>query len=77
LNNLGILYLRTRRPDEAIETFEQCIRAAPAYDQAYLNLSRVYAIRGEREKAKAILQELLQRQPEHTQAKQALAELEK
>jgi len=59
LNNLGILYLHTRRPTEAIQSFEQSIRMAPAYDQAYLNLARVYAIEGDREKAKSILQELL------------------
>ena len=53
LNNLGVLYLRTRRPEEAIHSFEESIRVAPEYDQAYLNLARVYAIQGEREKARA------------------------
>jgi len=52
LNNLGILYLRTRRPEEAKRSFEESIRVAPAYDQAYLNLARVFAIEGNREKSK-------------------------
>ena len=30
LNNLGVLYLRTRRRDEAVAKFEECIRVAPA-----------------------------------------------
>ena len=54
-NNLGILYLVTTRRDEAVASFEQCIRVAPAFDQAYLNLARVYAIEGAREKARAVL----------------------
>jgi len=77
LNNLGILYVRTRRPVEAIESFAQSIRVAPAYDQAYLNLSRLYVIQGDREKAKIVLRELLEQNPDHAQAKQTLAELEK
>ena len=43
LNNLGVLYLRTGRRDEAVASFEECIRVAPAFDQSYLNLARVYA----------------------------------
>ena len=40
LNNLGILYLRTQRRDEAVASFETCIRVAPGFDQSYLNLAR-------------------------------------
>lgn len=76
LNNLGILYLRTRRPAEAIQSFEQSIRVAPSYDQAYLNLARVYAIEGDREKAKTVLRALLDQQPDHAQAKAELKQLE-
>jgi tetratricopeptide (TPR) repeat protein/peroxiredoxin len=76
LNNLGILYLHTQHPVEAIQSFEQSIRVAPAYDQAYLNLARVYAIEGDREKAKAVLQDLLKQHPDHAQAKEGLKQLE-
>ncbi len=75
LNNLGILYLRTHRPDEAVKSFEESIRVAPAYDQAYLNLARVYVIQGEREKAKAVLRELLKQHPDHAKAKEELNQL--
>jgi tetratricopeptide (TPR) repeat protein len=75
LNNLGILYLRTRRRDEAVAQFEQCIRVAPAFDQAYLNLARVYAIEGNLEKARAVLQALLTQHPNHVAARQALEQL--
>lgn len=77
LNNLGILYLRTQRPEQAIESFEQCMRVAPAYDQAYLNLARVYVIEGDRDKAKSILQQLLQRHPDHPQATELIKQLER
>jgi tetratricopeptide (TPR) repeat protein len=75
LNNLGILYLRTHRPVEAMKSFEQSIVVAPAYDQAYLNLARVYVIEGDREKAKAVLRDLLKQHPDHAQAKQELSQL--
>jgi tetratricopeptide (TPR) repeat protein len=75
LNNLGILYLRTHRLEDAIKSFEQSIRLAPAYDQAYLNLARVYVIEGNREKAKAVLRELLKQNPDDEQAKQELNQL--
>lgn len=75
LNNLGILYLRTRRRDEAVATFEECIRVAPLFDQAYINLARVYALEGATGKARAVLMDLLKRQPGHVQAEKALKEL--
>jgi FimV-like protein len=76
LNNLGVLYLRTRRPQEAIASFEESIRVAPAYEQSYLNLARVYSILGDREKARAVLLELLTQHPDHPQAKEQLAQLD-
>ncbi|HXM23455.1 MAG TPA: tetratricopeptide repeat protein [Terriglobales bacterium] len=75
LNNLGVLYLRTRRRDEAVASFEECIRVAPAFDQSYLNLARVYALEGATEKARTLLQELLNQHPDHVQAQKALEQL--
>jgi Flp pilus assembly protein TadD len=76
LNNLGILYLMTRRRDEAIASFEQCIRVAPSFDQAYLNLARVYALEGAQDKARSVLSDLLQQHPDHPQATQMLEQLQ-
>jgi tetratricopeptide (TPR) repeat protein len=75
LNNLGILLVRTHHPDDAVARFEECIRVAPTFDQSYLNLARVYAIEGDREKARNTLLELLKQRPNHAQAKQMLQEL--
>ena len=45
---------------------------APGFDQAYLNLARLYVILQEKEKARAVLQALLHEQPQHKMAQQAL-----
>jgi Flp pilus assembly protein TadD len=75
LNNLGILYLRTQRRDEAVASFKQCIRVAPSFDQAYLNLARVYSVEGAPGEARAVLLELLKQHPDHAQAKSMLEQL--
>ncbi len=75
LNNLGVLYLRTKRRDDAIRSFEECIRVAPGFDRSYLNLARVYAIEGDREKARTVLRALLKEHPDHPQARQTLDQL--
>jgi len=77
LNNLGILYLRTQRRDEAVAKFEECIRVAPAFDQSYLNLARVYVVENTPQKARGVLFELLRQHPEHAVAKEMLGELER
>jgi tetratricopeptide (TPR) repeat protein len=76
LNNLGVLYLVTQRRDQAVASFEECIRVAPGFDQAYLNLARVYALEGTRDKARELLLDLLKRNPNHAQAKQMLEQLQ-
>jgi Flp pilus assembly protein TadD len=75
LNNLGVLYLRTQRRDEAVASFEECIRVAPAFDQSYLNLARVYSIEGAPDKARAVLLELLKQHPDHASAQKMLEQL--
>jgi Flp pilus assembly protein TadD len=72
LNNLGILYLRTQRRDDAVAQFLESIRLAPSFDQSYLNLARVYSLEGDRDKASAVLLDLLKQHPGHVQAQQAL-----
>jgi tetratricopeptide (TPR) repeat protein len=75
LNNLGILYLRSGRRDEAMARFEECIRSAPEFDQAYLNLARVYAAEGTPDKARIVLEALLRQRPGNAQAQAALDQL--
>jgi Flp pilus assembly protein TadD len=77
LNNLGIVYLRAGHRAEAIERFRESIRVAPQYDQSYLNLARLYAIEGDRQKARSVLEELLKQHPDHAQALDELKQLER
>jgi Flp pilus assembly protein TadD/peroxiredoxin len=72
LNNLGVFFVREERYPEAEEKFTTCIRLAPNFDQAYLNLARLYVILKEKDKARGVLQALLQQQPQHKMAQQAL-----
>jgi len=77
LNNLGVLYLRTRRRDKAVASFQECIRIAPDFDQSYLNLARVYALEGDPSQARAVLLDLLKHHPGHAQAQTALEQVPK
>jgi tetratricopeptide (TPR) repeat protein len=72
LNNLGVLLVRQGRYADAQEKFENCIHVAPNLDQGYLNLARLYAMMNNKEKARSVLQDLLQRQPENKFAQQSL-----
>jgi tetratricopeptide (TPR) repeat protein len=75
LNNLGILYLRTRRTEQAKQCFQDSIRLAPAYNPSYLNLARVYAIEGDKARARETLEQLLEVHPDDAQAKRELEAL--
>ena len=57
------------------QAFEECIRVAPAFDQSYLNLARVYAIEDTPDKARAVLLELLKQHPGHEQAQKMIGQL--
>ncbi len=72
LNNLGVLLVRAERYSEAEEEFKICIRVAPNFDQAYLNLARLYVVLKNEQQAKDVLHQLLQLQPGHKMAQQAL-----
>jgi thioredoxin-like negative regulator of GroEL len=67
-----VFFVREERYPEAEEKFAACIRVAPGFDQAYLNLARLYVMLKKKEKAREVLQALLQQQPEHKLAQQAL-----
>jgi Flp pilus assembly protein TadD len=48
------------------------MRVAPDFDQSYINLARLYAMRGDKERAREVLRELLRLQPQNPGAMQAL-----
>jgi tetratricopeptide (TPR) repeat protein len=70
-----VLYIRTGKLSEAEAVLEECVRAAPSFDVAYLNLAKAYVATGRREEAQGILRQLLEVHPGHPGALQALQEL--
>ena len=76
INNLGVLYLKMGQVNDAVAAFRYGIQNAPDHDMLYLNLGRVYIQAGDREKARAIMQQLLDRKPGDLKAQRALRELD-
>lgn len=72
LNNLGIIFVRQRDYTQAEEEFKTGIRVSPSFDQSYLNLARLYALQNDRERARRVLTQLLEIQPQNANAKKAL-----
>jgi tetratricopeptide (TPR) repeat protein len=76
INNLAVLYAKIGQPSDAIAAFRYGIRMNPDDDELYLNLGRVYVMMGERDKARAVLGELMERKPGNATATNALRELD-
>ena len=76
INNLAVLYAKIGQPNDAIAAFRYGIRMNPDDDELYLNLGRVYVMMGERDKARAVLGELMERKPGNATATNALRELD-
>jgi Flp pilus assembly protein TadD/peroxiredoxin len=76
LNNLGVVYVRLGDNARAEEQFKTGIRVAPGFDQSYLNLARLYALQNDRERARQVLRQLLAVQPENSNARRFLEQLQ-
>jgi predicted Zn-dependent protease len=63
------------RVNDAIAAFEYGIRVAPDSEMLYLNLARLWVQKGERGKAKDLMQALLARKPDSQTASKALEQL--
>ena len=68
--------MRGQEYAQAEQQFRTCIRVAPAFDDSYLNLARLYVVEGDREKARAVLNDLLRLRPESAAGKQGLQALD-
>jgi Flp pilus assembly protein TadD len=76
INNLGVLYVKMGQIADAVSAFRYGIRAAPGDDMLYLNLGRIYVQNGERDKARALMMEWLDRSPNNQAALRAMKELD-
>jgi len=76
INNLGVLYAKIGQPNDSIAAFRYGIKMNPDDEELYLNLARVYVTMGERDKARGVLNELMEQKPGNATATKALGELE-
>jgi Flp pilus assembly protein TadD len=76
INNLGVLYMNIGQVNDAIAAFQYGIQAAPEDETLSMNLARVWVGRGNREKARDVLRQLLDKNPSALVAQRALKELE-
>jgi predicted Zn-dependent protease len=67
--------LQEGKVNDAIAAFEYGMRAAPDADILYLNLGRTYTRLGKIDRARQVMQQLLDRKPENATARHALQEL--
>lgn len=77
LNNLAVLYLRLNQPNEAVAALRYGIRVAPAAEELYMNLARVYMQRGDRDNARRVLEQALDAVSDTTLTQRALEELDR
>ncbi len=75
VNNLGVLYIQQGKTNDAIAAFEYGIGVAPQDEMLYLNLGRIYAQQGQFDRARQLMQQLLDRKPDSATAKRALQDL--
>ena len=76
INNLGVLFAKMGQPNDSIAAFRYGIKMNPDDDELYLNLARIYVTMGQRDKARAVLNELMEQKPGNRTAAKALGELE-
>jgi Flp pilus assembly protein TadD len=74
LNNLGLVCVRKKRYEEAIEDFQRSIRLRPNYADSHMNLGRIYAETGAAVKAEMQLRAAVALAPLYVQARNELAE---
>lgn len=71
--NLGVVYLRQGRHDEAIAVYQNVIKMKPDYTRAYNNLGAVYATLGRHAEAAAVYEQALAVDPKFAEARYHLA----
>ncbi len=75
INNLGVLYIQQGKLNDAIAAFQYGIRVLPDEDILYLNLGRAYVQAARLDRAREVMQQLLDRKPTNETAKRALRDL--
>lgn len=75
INDLGTVFIQEGKINDAVAAFDYGTRVAPDEDILYLNLGRTYIKLGQNDKAREVMQRLLDRKPDSEIARRALADL--
>ena len=73
LSNLGVIYSRTSRSDQAIAAYKRALQASPDDQAILLNLGLVYLRQEDHAKALPLFSRVVALDPQHLQARQLLA----
>ncbi|MGA2145202.1 MAG: tetratricopeptide repeat protein [Bryobacteraceae bacterium] len=73
LGNLGVIYSRTSRADEAIAVYRRALQLSPDDKALLLNLGLVYLRREDHSRALPLFARVVAIDPQHLQARQLLA----
>jgi tetratricopeptide (TPR) repeat protein len=73
LSNLGVIYSRTSRADQAIAVYQRALKVSPNDKAILLNLGLVYLRQEAHSRALPYFARVVQIDPEHLQARQLLA----
>ena len=73
LSNLGVIYSRTSRSDEAISVYRRALKLSPDDKAILLNLGLVYLRREDHTRALPLFARVVAIDPQHLQARQLLA----
>jgi superkiller protein 3 len=73
LSNLGVIYSRTNRADEAIRVYQRVLKVSPDDEGVLLNLGLVYLRQEAHSRALPFFARVVAIDPQHSQARQLLA----
>ena len=73
LSNLGVIYSRTSRADQAISAYKRALKLSPDDKPILLNLGLVYLRQENHGKALPLFERVVALDPQHMQARQLLA----
>ncbi len=75
-SQLGVCYLETQRPSDAVEAFSRAVQAAPMDAQAHYLLGNACGSLGQLDRAAACYRRALELDPHHAKAEEFLMKVE-
>src|SRR5215213_5665304 len=72
---LGLIYVKARKPIEAVDAFTHALKLKPAYPEALNDLAEVYLVQGKSAEAEQALRRAIEINPKHAESYLDLAKL--